>query len=85
MGIKCRDSSQGIPQELIIDTNTLDMVAAPPWTISRKIYSSFLYLNTFIFVNAFIILKFKTSILQALYYKNGSFKYIAMYLNDRYA
>ena len=24
-------------------------------------------------------------ILQALYYKTGTFKYIAMYLNDRYA
>ena len=24
-------------------------------------------------------------LLQALYYKTGSFKYIAMYLNDRYA
>ena len=33
MGIKSRDSSQGIPEELIIDTNTLDMVAAKVWQL----------------------------------------------------
>ena len=27
----------------------------------------------------------RKKILQSLYYKTGSFKYIAMYLNDRYA